>query len=643
MQELQPANASWVLTSASFVLLTTLGLAFFYGGLVRQKNVLSTLGHTFFILALVSVQWVLIGYSLAFGPDRWGLIGGLDWLGLAQIGIQPSPYYASTVSQQAHVFTELTVAVLTSALITSAFAERGRFKTVVLFSVLWTTLVYDPVAHWAWGHLGWMGTLKVLDFAGGTVVHISGGVSALVAAWVLGPRLRSQEPREPHDATMTLLGTGLLWLGWFGFTGGNALVSNAEAGSVLVTTNTSAATAMLTWLAVSWARRQQPSVLGGAMGAFAGLVAITPAAGFVSPAAAILIGFGAGLFCYAAVQFKHRFTAHDPLDAWPVHVIGGIWGALATGLFASAIVNSAGGDGLLAGNPRQLINQGIGVVVVMFYAGGMTWLILKLLGRFMRLRVAETEEELGLDVTQHGESAYTFYQDLTRRLLAAREEERRNIAYEVHDGLAQIVSSTHQHLQAYAHQHPAESPEAQAKLTRTMELAQRAIREARRIIANLRPTDLDDFGLAAAIRLQAEELRRDGWEITYHETLGPDRLPAPVETALFAVARESLTNVRKHAQTSNVNITLERQGHAICLEVQDWGRGFTPMQFDSEHVVGNHLGLVGMRERIASLGGYLTVESAPGRGTLVIAEVPLSKESQKAVIVRPDSTDGNRH
>lgn len=643
MQELQPANAGWVLTSASFVLLTTLGLAFFYGGLVRQKNVLSTLGHTFFILALVSVQWVLLGYSLAFGPDRWGLIGGLDWLGLAHIGNQPSPYYASTVSQQAHVFTELTVAVLTSALITSAFAERGRFKTVVIFGVLWTTLVYDPVAHWAWGHGGWMGTLKVLDFAGGTVVHISGGVSALVAAWVLGPRRRNQEPREPHDATMTLLGTGLLWIGWFGFTGGNALVSNAEAGSVLVTTNTSAATAMLTWLGVSWARQQQPSVLGGAMGAFAGLVAITPAAGFVSPAAAILIGFGAGLFCYAAVQLKHRFTANDPLDAWPVHVVGGIWGALATGLFASVAANAGGGNGLFAGNPIQLINQVIGVVVVMIYAGGMTWLILKLLGRFMRLRVAETEEELGLDVSQHGESAYQFYQDLTRRLLAAREEERRRIAYEVHDGLAQIVSSTHQHLQAFAHQHPTDSPEAQAKLTRTMELAQRAIREARRVIANLRPTDLDDFGLAVAIRLQVQELQLDGWEITYHETLGADRLPPPVETALFAVARESLTNVRKHAQTTKVHITLERQGHAICLEVQDWGRGFIPSQSNGGHMVGKHLGLIGMRERIASLGGYLTIESSPGLGTLVVAEVSLSEDIEGAIIQGPDSTNGNHH
>jgi Amt family ammonium transporter len=299
-------------------------------------------------------------------------------------------------------------AIITPALITGAFAERKRFKAFVIFSLLWATFVYAPLAHWVWGG-GWLGLagLGALDFAGGTVVHISSGFSALVAAIVLGRRFgHGQEEMDPHDLTMTVLGAGLLWFGWFGFNAGSALGANGLAATAFLTTNTAAAMGALTWMTVSWAHKGHPSVLGAAAGAVAGLVAITPAAGFVTPTAAIIIGLGAGIFCYLAIQLKNRLRVDDALDVWGVHGVGGAWGALATGLFATVSVNAAGRDGLFYGNPQQFLIQLVAVVVAIVYSMVLTFIILKVINLFVGLRVPEKEEALGLDVTQHGEAAY---------------------------------------------------------------------------------------------------------------------------------------------------------------------------------------------------------------------------------------------
>jgi Amt family ammonium transporter len=400
-------DTAWLLVATALVMLMTPALGFFYGGLVRRKNVLATIMHSFFILALISVQWVLWGYSLAFGPDRGGIIGGLEWVGLNGVGLEPNLDYAATVPHQAFMAFQMMFAVITPALITGAFAERKRFKAFVLFSLLWATLVYAPVAHWVWAVGGWLRGLGALDFAGGTVVHITSGVSALVAALVLGRRIGfGQEPMDPHDATMTVLGAGLLWFGWFGFNAGSALTAGSLAVSAFVVTNTAAAMGALTWMTVSWLHHRRPSVVGAAAGAVAGLVAITPASGFVAPAAAVVIGFGAGIVCYWAVQLKSRLGVDDALDVWAVHGVGGTWGALATGLFATTAVNAAGANGLLYGNPQQLLTQLLAVVVVWAYSAAVTWGILKVIDVLIGLRVAEEEEVLGLDTTQHGEVAY---------------------------------------------------------------------------------------------------------------------------------------------------------------------------------------------------------------------------------------------
>ena len=399
-------DTAWVMASAALVMLMTPGLAFFYGGLVRPKNVLSTIMHSFFILALISVQWVLWGYSLAFGPDIGGIIGGLDWVGLNGVGAEPNTDYAKSIPHLAFMAFQMMFAIITPALITGAFAERKRFKAFVLFSLLWATFVYDPLAHWVWGNGGWLKSLGALDFAGGTVVHISSGVSALVAALVLGHRVGLEQRIEPHDLTMTVLGAGLLWFGWFGFNAGSALAADGLAATAFVTTNTAAAMGALTWLTVSWAHKGHPSVLGAAAGAVAGLVGVTPAAGYVTPMAAILIGLGAGVFCYLAVQLRERLRVDDALDVWGVHGIGGTWGALATGLFATTAVNPAGGDGLFYGNPEQLLTQIIAVAATWIYCGVATWLILKVIDLVIGLRVPEQEEVLGLDLSQHGEPAY---------------------------------------------------------------------------------------------------------------------------------------------------------------------------------------------------------------------------------------------
>jgi Amt family ammonium transporter len=407
MDSINGADTAWVLLSAALVMLMTPALGLFYGGLVRQKNVLSTIMHSFFMLALISVQWVLWGYSLAFGPDKGGLIGGLEWVGLSGVGLEPNPTYAATIPHQAFMVYQMMFAVITPALISGAFAERKRFKAFAIFSLLWATLVYDPMAHWVWADGGWLRSLGALDFAGGTVVHITSGVSALVCAMVLGRRLGfGKETMEPHNVTITVLGTALLWFGWFGFNAGSALGSGALAVSAFVTTNTAAAMAALTWMTASWIRHERPSVLGATAGAVAGLVGITPAAGFVSPMAALLIGFAAGLGCFVVVEFVVRRRVDDALDVFGVHGVGGILGALLTGVFATKAINPAGADGLLFGNPRQLAVQALAVLVAVVYSAAVTWGLLKLIDATIGLRVSQAEEQQGLDATQHGEVAY---------------------------------------------------------------------------------------------------------------------------------------------------------------------------------------------------------------------------------------------
>jgi ammonium transporter, Amt family len=415
-------DTAWVLTSTALVLLMTPGLAFFYGGLVRKKNALATIMQSFIIIGLVSVQWVLWGYSLAFGPDLGGgLIGGLNWIGLTGVTLDPNPAYAATVPHQAYMVFQMMFAVITPALITGAFAERMSFKAFVFFTLLWATFVYDPIAHWVWsctgtldaagvcvGVPGWLKGMGAIDFAGGTVVHISSGVSALVAAIVLGRRLGfGQEPLEPHDGTMVVLGASLLWFGWFGFNAGSAVAAGTVATSAFVVTHVATAMAAITWMTVSWVHKGNPSVLGAAAGAVAGLVAITPASGFVTPMGAILIGLGAGVFCYLAVTWiKHQIGVDDALDVWGVHGVGGTWGALATGLFATVAVNSTGANGLFYGNAGQLASQAIAVASSWIWAAAITWVILKLVDVTIGLRVKPEEELAGLDASVHGEAAY---------------------------------------------------------------------------------------------------------------------------------------------------------------------------------------------------------------------------------------------
>src|SRR5215213_10857 len=412
MGAINAGDTAWVLASSALVMLMTPGLALFYGGLVRQKNVLSTIMHSFFMLGLISVFWVLIGYSLAFGPTVGGFIGGLDWVGLNGVGLEPNADYAATIPHQAFMVFQLMFAVITPALISGAFAERKRFKSFVLFSLLWSLLVYVPVAHWVWGVGGWIRTLGALDFAGGTfaggtVVHITSGVSALVCALVMGKRVGyGSEPMEPHNITMTVLGAGILWFGWFGFNAGSALGANGLATAAFVNTHVAAAMAALAWVTASWIRHGRPSVVGGAAGAVAGLVGITPAAGFVTPMAALIIGFLAGVGCFLAVELLVRGRVDDSLDVFGVHGVGGIIGALATGIFATTSVNSAGFDGLLYGNAGQLAIQAIAVVVVAAYAAAVTWILLKLVNAAFGVRVSSSEEQRGLDVSQHGEVAY---------------------------------------------------------------------------------------------------------------------------------------------------------------------------------------------------------------------------------------------
>ena len=403
-------DTAWVLTASALVLMMTApGLALFYGGMVRRKNVLATLMQSFILMALVSVQWVLFGYSLAFGPDVGGLVGSLRWIGLAGVGAEPNPDYAATIPHQAFMVFQLMFAIITPALITGTFAERMRFSGFLLFSLLWATLIYDPLAHWVWGVGGWLHNLGTLDFAGGTVVHISSGVSALAAALVIGRRKGyGREPMPPHNLPFTVAGAALLWVGWFGFNAGSALGANGLATSAFVVTNTAAAAATLAWMVAEWMDRGKPTVLGAASGAVAGLVAITPASGFVGPVASILIGAAAGVLCFLACHLKARLGYDDSLDVVGVHGVGGTWGALATGLFASKAVNDAGANGLFYGNPGQLGVQAVGVLATWAFAFVGSLVLLKVVDALVGLRVTEEEEFLGLDLSQHSENAYAF-------------------------------------------------------------------------------------------------------------------------------------------------------------------------------------------------------------------------------------------
>ena len=400
-------DTTWILISSALVMLMTPGVALFYGGMVRRKNVLSTLMMSFAALGLVGLLWILYGYSLSFGSDVGGVIGRLDFIGLRGVGQEPSPIYASTVPHLAFMVFQAMFAIITVALITGAVVERIKFSSLLIFSALWLTFVYSPVAHWVWGDGGWLVNLGALDFAGGTVVHITAGVSALGLAVLLGPRkgFREGEPMEPNNIPMVMIGAGLLWFGWFVFNAGSALTSGGLAASAFVATNTSAAAAAFTWMILSWIYRR-PTLLGTATGAVAGLVAITPAAGFVSPIMGIPIGIGAAVICYYCMLFRMSRRIDESLDVWAVHGMGGTWGALATGIFASAAVNSAGADGLLLGNWLQLGKQFVGVAAVWVFAFVVTMILGKLIDITIGLRVSGAEETVGLDISQHGERAY---------------------------------------------------------------------------------------------------------------------------------------------------------------------------------------------------------------------------------------------
>ncbi|ABZ83814.1 ammonium transporter [Heliomicrobium modesticaldum Ice1] len=400
-------DTAFIIISAALVMLMTPGLALFYGGMVRKKNVLSTMMHSFIIICLVSVIWVLYGYSLAFGTDINGMIGSLDFALFNNVGPDPNPDYSATIPHSIFSMFQLMFAIITAALISGAFAERMRFSAFLLFTVIWISVIYFPLAHWVWGVGGWLRDLGALDFAGGTVVHISSGVSGLVLAILLGKRRGlGTTPMPPHQLPMTVLGAGLLWFGWFGFNAGSALGANGLAGSAFVTTNTAAAAAALSWIFAEWIRQGKPTVLGAASGAVAGLVAITPAAGFVTAGSALVIGLLSGVICYFAVVLKPRLGYDDALDAFGIHGVGGTFGAIATGIFATTTVNSAGADGLLYGSSELLVKQLIAVGASYAFAAIGTFIIYMIVNAVFKARVTVEDEETGLDITQHGEEGY---------------------------------------------------------------------------------------------------------------------------------------------------------------------------------------------------------------------------------------------
>lgn len=402
MTNIDTGDTAWVLTSTALVLMMTPALAFFYGGMVRKKNILSTLNLSFIMMGLIGVQWVLFGYSLSFGNDIGSIIGDFSFVGFK--GVTGAPNGDSTIPHLAFAAFQATFAIITPALITGAFVERVKFGTFLIFSLLWATIVYDPLCHWVWGG-GWIGAMGALDFAGGTVVHIAAGFSALAFAMVIGPRRGfPKAPMEPHDIPYTVLGAGLLWVGWFGFNAGSALGANGLAAYALVNTNTAAAAAALSWMLLAW-RDGHPSVLGIATGAVVGLVAITPAAGFVTPMGAVVIGALAAPISYYAIRFRQNRKLDESLDVWACHGMAGTWGAIATGLFA---VKEVGGtDGLFFGNPAQLWIQIVSVVVTIVFVFVVTFILAKILDATLGLRVSQPEEEVGLDLSEHGERAYS--------------------------------------------------------------------------------------------------------------------------------------------------------------------------------------------------------------------------------------------
>jgi len=400
-------DTGWMLISTALVMLMTPGLALFYGGMVRKKNILSTMMMSFAILAAIGILWVLYGYSLAFGPDKGGIIGGLNWIGLRSIGQAPSSVYATTIPHLAFMMFQGMFAIITVALITGAVVERIKFSAVLAFSVFWFTLIYCPIAHWVWGHDGWLASMGALDFAGGTVVHISAGVSAMALALVLGPRKGFAEkvPMEPANIPMVALGAALLWFGWFGFNAGSALTSGGLAASAFVATNTAACSAAFMWIILGWIHRR-PSLLGAATGAVVGLVAITPAAGFVKPLAGIPIGMIAAVVSYYFMVLRGKQNVDESLDVWACHGMGGTWGALATGIFASVAVNTAGANGLAYGQAALVAKQVAAIATVWAFAFVGSWILAKVVNAAIGLRVKSEEETVGLDISQHGERAY---------------------------------------------------------------------------------------------------------------------------------------------------------------------------------------------------------------------------------------------
>ncbi|MBR3654119.1 MAG: ammonium transporter [Elusimicrobia bacterium] len=399
------ADTAFIIICAALVMVMTPGVALFYGGMVRRKNVLGMLMQSFVVLGIATVIWLLYGYSLAFGPDIGHVIGSLKWAFLDGVGLEPDPTYSSTLPHQLYMAFQMMFAVLTPALITGAFAERFKFKAFIIFIAVWITIVYCPIAHWVWGQGGWIGNLGGLDFAGGLVVHIASGTSAFAAILVLGTRSGyKKEAMPPHNLPITFIGATILWIGWFGFNAGSALEASGLAVSAFVVTHIAAGAALLSWMIAEWLYRGKPTVLGAVSGAVAGLVAITPAAGFVTPISALIIGFAGGIVCFLAVNLKERFGYDDSLDVIGVHGVGGILGALLTGIFATTLVNPAGADG----GVELLKIQTISVVSTIAYSFIVSFIILKVIDKFVGIRVEHKEELQGLDLSQHGESGYRF-------------------------------------------------------------------------------------------------------------------------------------------------------------------------------------------------------------------------------------------
>jgi len=400
-------DTAFILAAAGLVLLMTPGLALFYGGMVRSKNVLGTFMQSLIMISVISVQWVVIGYTMSFGPDISGFVGDLSWLGLNTVGAAPSSTYATTIPQNVFMIYQCMFAIITPALITGAFAERVKFAPFVVFALLWAVLVYNPVCHWIWGSGGWLADKGVLDFAGGLVVHLTSGMAALAAVIVIGPRKGfKRQSFMPHNLPMTVLGTGLLWFGWFGFNAGSALAADGIAATAFVSTHLAGMAGMAMWTMVEWQQHGKPTTLGAASGAIAGLATVTPAAGFVSPVSAIIIGLVAGIICYTAVNLKEKIGLDDSLDVVGIHGVGGLTGTICLGLFASKTVNPGGADGLFAGNASFLGTQLFGVAVVGIYAFVVSWVLLKAIHSVIGLRLSEEAEVTGLDLSEHSEAAY---------------------------------------------------------------------------------------------------------------------------------------------------------------------------------------------------------------------------------------------